>query len=255
LINSAIFLLIGLTIELNALVDNGRPVLIGIVVILLARAIVVYPLRWAANKLFRPLPAEWSHVLFWGGLRGAVSIALVLSLPFALGSRQLMREMAFGYVLFALVIQALTMRLLLKRLRVSGRQHQREKYEMHRARMAIANAGVHAVEALHDANYLAGPYRLNLREYYLNILNDNADDLLSYLSIDPLLAQPDARYAQREIIRKQKETLMVLVRRGVISDEIAGELRQELDNQLSDADDPDWLPPSAAFWGTEDNRS
>lgn len=66
------------------------------------------------------LPVSWRHVLFWGGQRGAVSLALALSLPHELPNRESIIIMTFGVVLFTSLIQATTMPILLERLGLTG---------------------------------------------------------------------------------------------------------------------------------------
>ena len=55
-----------------------------------------------------PVPIGWLHVLFWAGLRGAVSVALALSLPRDLPNRELLQGITFGIVLFTLLVQGTT---------------------------------------------------------------------------------------------------------------------------------------------------
>jgi CPA1 family monovalent cation:H+ antiporter len=54
------------------------------------------------------LPIGWLHVIFWGGLRGAVAVALALSLPADVPQRDLLQGLTFGVVLFTLVVQGTT---------------------------------------------------------------------------------------------------------------------------------------------------
>jgi monovalent cation:H+ antiporter, CPA1 family len=54
------------------------------------------------------LPFEWLHVVFWSGLRGAVSTALALSLPVGFPHRTELQGITFGVVLFTLLVQATT---------------------------------------------------------------------------------------------------------------------------------------------------
>jgi CPA1 family monovalent cation:H+ antiporter len=54
-------------------------------------------------------------VLIWGGLRGALTITLALALPAGFPERQLLIPMAFGVVLFTLVVQGITLSLLVRR--------------------------------------------------------------------------------------------------------------------------------------------
>jgi CPA1 family monovalent cation:H+ antiporter len=87
LANSLIFLLIGLRINVSQFASYLGPTLIAIAAVLLSRAVVVYGLGLILRRTRHALPQKWQHVQFWGGLRGAVSLALVLSLPSALDQR------------------------------------------------------------------------------------------------------------------------------------------------------------------------
>ena len=63
----------------------------------------------------RPMPIGWLHVLFWAGLRGAVAVAMALSLPPDLPQRELLQDVAFGIVLFTLFVQGTTAELVVRR--------------------------------------------------------------------------------------------------------------------------------------------
>ena len=54
------------------------------------------------------MPLGWLHVLFWAGLRGAVAVAMALSLPADFPQRALLQEITFGVVLFTLFVQGTT---------------------------------------------------------------------------------------------------------------------------------------------------
>ena len=54
------------------------------------------------------VPTSWLHVLFWAGLRGAVAVAMALSLPADIPQRPLLQEITFGVVLFTLLVQGTT---------------------------------------------------------------------------------------------------------------------------------------------------
>ena len=85
LANSFVFLLIGLQVNIPTLLANWQPVLLAIGAVLVSRAVVAYGLGWIHNRLTDPVPWRWLHVLNWGGLRGAIALALALSLPAASG--------------------------------------------------------------------------------------------------------------------------------------------------------------------------
>jgi CPA1 family monovalent cation:H+ antiporter len=61
------------------------------------------------------VPPSWLHVLFWAGLRGAVSVSLALSIPVGLPNRDLIQGTVFGIVLFTLIVQGSTARQVIER--------------------------------------------------------------------------------------------------------------------------------------------
>jgi CPA1 family monovalent cation:H+ antiporter len=119
LLTAAVFLLVGLSIAPDALVLAAGAIGWGIAAVLIARAAVVYGLigggsallrriaavRGRPSSTFDAVPRAWLHVLFWAGLRGAVSVALALSLPAGLPHRDLLQGVTFGIVLFTLIVQ------------------------------------------------------------------------------------------------------------------------------------------------------
>lgn len=56
------------------------------------------------------------HILFWGGLRGALALALALGLPQDLAGRQQVITVSFAVVAFSILVQGLTVKPLLDRL-------------------------------------------------------------------------------------------------------------------------------------------
>jgi CPA1 family monovalent cation:H+ antiporter len=124
--NSIIFLLIGLTVARIPFNGLGMPAILIVVMLVLAgRALSVYPLCLLFTRTQWAIPVREQHVLWWGGLRGALSLGLVLSLPPSLAYRDEIIIAAFGVVVFSVMIQGLTMPLLLRVLGFLPRRRQR----------------------------------------------------------------------------------------------------------------------------------
>jgi CPA1 family monovalent cation:H+ antiporter len=117
LANSIVFLLIGLTVARVPFAQFGwNDLAIALVLVLVGRAATVYPLclfflgsRWK-------VPVLDQHVLWWGGLRGALALALALSLPDRLPLRDDIVIVTFAIVAFSVLVQGLTMPALLRHL-------------------------------------------------------------------------------------------------------------------------------------------
>jgi CPA1 family monovalent cation:H+ antiporter len=125
LLTALVFLLVGLAISIEQLAHAAVPIAWAVVAILIGRAIVVYLLLGGTSLLIsdryhRAIPRAWLHVMFWSGLRGAVSVAMALSLPTGFPEREMLQEITFGVVLFTLLVQGTTTELLIRRLHVGA---------------------------------------------------------------------------------------------------------------------------------------
>jgi CPA1 family monovalent cation:H+ antiporter len=117
--NSLIFLLIGLDVARRSFGRLGLSALLwALGLTLLGRAVSVYalcfPFRWSRLAV----SAHHQHLLFWGGMRGALALALALSLPETVTDRDRIVLAAFAVVAFSIVVQGITMPLLLRRLKM-----------------------------------------------------------------------------------------------------------------------------------------
>lgn len=119
LLTAVVFLLVGLAITLDNLVDAAIPIAWGIGAVLVGRALVIYGLIGGGARLARGpgrvLERGWLHVMFWSGLRGAVAVALALSLPADFPQRTLLQGITFGIVLFTLIAQGGTIEWVVRR--------------------------------------------------------------------------------------------------------------------------------------------
>jgi len=115
--NSAVFLLIGVNVaHMTWRAHAFWPLLLAIAASLAARAVTVYPLAMAFWPTRWKITLGEQHVLWWGGLRGALALALALALPPDLPLRDDIVFITFGVVAFSIVAQGLTMPMLLRRL-------------------------------------------------------------------------------------------------------------------------------------------
>ena len=120
--NSLVFLLIGLTIAGIPFDRAGWAVLVFMIaLVLFSRALTVYPLCLVFGRSKWAISRSEQHVLWWGGLRGALGLALALSLPSSLPFRNEIVIGTFGVVAFSVVVQGLSMPLLLRALKFASK--------------------------------------------------------------------------------------------------------------------------------------
>jgi monovalent cation:H+ antiporter, CPA1 family len=135
LANSFLFLLVGIEIGETKLTDSLPSIVWALGGVIAGRLLMIYMLiplhdfvarrledraqrKQKSRRLLplpQPIPSTWRPLLVLSGLRGALSIALVLSLPTALAQRNLLVDTVFGVVLVTLLGQGLGLRVLLPR--------------------------------------------------------------------------------------------------------------------------------------------
>jgi CPA1 family monovalent cation:H+ antiporter len=230
--NSLVFLLIGLSVNIRQIAANPGPIAVAVAAVILSRALVVYGLTWVANLHRRTVSWASQHVLFWGGLRGAMSLALALSLPPSLAERELLRVMAFGVVLFTLLVQGTTMQVLLRRLGLVRHSDVTLEYERRRGRLMAARAARARLRQLYDDGMIAVGTWERLSTDLDARTEAHVDAQRALLRDNPALRAEELDYAQREALRAQRAMLGSLQSDGVISDRIYTELVSEVDAAL-----------------------
>jgi monovalent cation:H+ antiporter, CPA1 family len=128
-VNSILFLLIGDQLRFESDWVELRWIVITIAAVLISRLIVVYGLTWISNRVTRTkLNLATQTMLWWGGLRGGVSIALALSIPAEMADRRIVVALVFSVVFFTILVQGLTSKPVLEALGLVSSNPFREEY-------------------------------------------------------------------------------------------------------------------------------
>ena len=234
--NSFVFLLIGLRIDLHLLAANWQMILWAIAGVLAARALTIYGLTWFG----RDIPLRWRHVLFWGSLRGAISLTLALSLPESLGiASQQIQAMAFGVVIFTLIIQGFTMGPLAKFLKLIKLNERKSEYERRHARAVASQVAYHHLDKMRSQGLISehtwGILARPLREHNHALV----DGVREIMTSDPELQNEALENARIEYLRAQRNAFTDLLNDGVISEATYAQLIIEVDGALAE-DSSQW---------------
>ena len=231
--NSLVFLLIGLDVNVQQITTHIGPIAIAVLAVIASRALVVYGLTWLTNRRSPAMPLAYRHVLFWGGLRGAIGLALALSLPAALPDRELLRIMAFGVVLFTLLGQGTTMQILLRKLGlIEQAPEEAIEYERRHGRLMAARAARDRLERLHQSGTISVTTWNTLSPEFDQRIHNQTEAQHTLLAAHPELVAEELDDARREGLRAQRAMLATLFSDGVISDRVYEELVAEVDAAL-----------------------
>ncbi|MEZ4444338.1 MAG: sodium:proton antiporter [Polyangiaceae bacterium] len=234
--NSFIFLLIGIELEPTRLWLHLPIVLAGFVAVMVARAALVYLGLPIADRFTKPLPAVWRHVLVWGGLRGSLSMVLVLGLPAEYEGRRLLIDLVFGVVSLSLFVQGLTMAPLMRRLGVTtarGMVMSRD-YEKARGRATAFRRVLNEANHLLEQGLLDDVAHRHFSAYY-DAQRQLAREQAQILAGDT--AQPEQLLeAARTLGVIEREAIEAALHAGVISEGAAADLQSDLHRRLDSLD-------------------
>jgi CPA1 family monovalent cation:H+ antiporter len=212
-------------------------VAIAVVAILVSRAIIVYGFGWAHARLrgVRPIPVPYRHVMFWGGLRGAVGLALMLSVTqvaaFDPETTEVLRVMTFGVVLFTLLIQGTTISRLIRRLGLVEHDEADRALASHRARLYAHRAGQREVERLERDGIVGPDVAASMLQVYDDEIRLTAVDVTKHAREHPELQVAALLHTRRSALAAEKRALIDLSRRGLVSGEVIDGLVAAVDDR------------------------
>ncbi len=251
LLESLVFILIGLELQSAVRALRGHTlqqllwyavVISGVVIVV--RLLWVWPSAYLPRLISRSRPfPPWRWVLFvgWAGMRGGDSLVIALALPVRFPARDLILFITFAVIFATLVLQGLTLRPLLHRLRISD-EGVTESEEAH-ARRVIAEAGLRKLEEIASADGAPADIVRHLREKQKRQITQwSARDRRAHGKRDAehrALPRGDAKGAERTamsyralrmaMLDAERKAIVDLRDREVISDEIMRTILRELD--------------------------
>lgn len=242
-VNSLVFLLIGIEVHVSQLGESWRGIVLAIGTVLLGRAAAVYFMVPISRLMGSAIPLRWMHVLVWGGLHGSVSMALALSLNLNIPHRNEILAMTFGVVAFSIIVQGLTVRPLLRLLGIEPVRE--DDYEAAKARSAACSSSRRELDyLLQDHLVSQASYELLSRELDVQV-KEAQQAIATMQQQNSNIAEEEIRVGRIRLIEAEKSSIQRSANQGLISIHIADMLLAEADRKLDrhvGASTPDFAP-------------
>jgi CPA1 family monovalent cation:H+ antiporter len=237
--NSLVFLFIGLEIEIVQMWPNIIPIIVAVLAVLFSRAIVVYSIT-ALYSRFAPLsqkiPGSYRHVMFWGGLRGAISLALALTLTGDVFGEAFAKElqlMTFGVVLFTLLVQGTTIEALIRRLGLAERPEHLLEHQRRQARLFTKRAGLQELDRLRQDGMIFRDIWDATSAVYNEEIGQSKLAIRDHMEAHPELEQELFLQARTDALRAERSAITDAMQHDVISEAVHEELVHEADNRMA----------------------
>jgi CPA1 family monovalent cation:H+ antiporter len=232
-LNSVVFLLIGFEVRMDTMLASWKAILTAYAAVTIGRAAVIYLVTAMLSRSREKLPWAWSAVLTWGGLRGGLSMVLVLALPPSFAHRDLLVTMTFGVVLISILLQGLTMGPLLRRLGLVGGGNERGLLrDRERGQVRAARAALESLTEMSKHGGIAAETATTLRTQYEETIA-TADRRIAELHVEEAeLRDAELLATRRQLLTVEKETLLDAGRRGLLESEAIEHLLRDVDARL-----------------------
>jgi CPA1 family monovalent cation:H+ antiporter len=267
--NSLVFITMGLLFA-GLPINFGffmLPILFAVIVVMVARALSVYPVAAWLNftKKEKEIPLSWQHLMSWGSLRGALAVIMVMLIPdtltlpdwkFDFTIKEFITALTIGCIYFTLFVKALTIGKIIKRYELSALTVS-ERIEHHQGRALIFSHGIDKLAGFFSKGYLDSATYEKLKGDFENQFRAECRECGEIFSKNPQAFEQALRVYALGI---ERYFLGILYRHQEISESVYKRILTKLDVQLERVEDghvqikslneafaPDWFEQMAAF--------
>lgn len=233
LANMFIFLLIGFTVDIHMLLNYWQWILVAYVAMMVARFFVVFVTWGIFSFTTYKFPFSWSVIMGLGGIRGALTMVLAMSLPDNFKYKELIVTLVFGIVLLSIFIQGSIMPLFLKIFNLTKHNEKLTEFEIIKTKILITQKIISELNELQSKKLITDKIYQELIQEYRNKLNE-LNEMLNQFQIDTDedVKKEEKLKIKRELLMEEKQFLMDLYHKGEISIAVYKKLAQDIDAEI-----------------------
>jgi len=218
--NTLLFLLVGLSISFVTLYNHLFEILVAVILVVLARASMIYTLIPSITHIFHlpKITINEQHIMWWGGLKGGLAIAIVLSIPHAVPERELLISLTLGVVMYTLLVNAPSIRPLIKFFKLDKLSENENAEQLQSIEVARRVLNV-SLKHLKEENVLSYTAKSYIKNQYAQIFPKASIQVSE---------QQQHQQHKLNALKVEQETLLKLYKMKIISGYVYVDLRSEL---------------------------
>lgn len=225
--NVWLFLLVGMQLRAELLLQEAVPIVLALIALHVGRAIAVYGCFAVLRSTGRgKVPLRWQHVMVIGNVKGALSMAAVLSVPEGIPNRDRLVAIVFGVTLVTLVTQALPFRRILAWLKVGGTSRD-ALVDQSKATLIGARRGQSELDGLLAAGMVSRRVHAERWAAFQREIIDAEHTLHAHRQ-----TMNQDHMAEHAVLLARKAAILDAAHRGLISDNAANKCVTSLDEEF-----------------------
>lgn len=239
--NSLVFILMGLlfvkqSIDLHVAL---MPIILSIIVVMIGRALAIYPVLGFLNltKREEPIPLSWMHLLSWGSLRGSLAVIMVLLIPddvtlpewhYPFSIKDFVTAITIGSIYFTLLVKATSIGKVMHRLGIDALTDY-EEVSYYKSKSLIFDEALNTLEQLLADQKISDEQYQGLRNYYHQQQELVKQEYKEKIGDDRELTGNMLRVF---VLGLEKAELKEIYRRGEINEKVYKKILNLLDIQM-----------------------
>jgi len=232
-LNSIVFLLIGFEVNPQSLLAAWKPIVVAYIAVMIARAVVVYGVSAILRPTRMRIPWSWTAVVTWSGLRGALSMVLVLGIDADFPHRELLVNMTFGVVVISILLQGITMGPLLRRLGIAGvRSEVEQQYQLERGRLSGLSAALGELDQMRKERAFPNNVLTALEDDYNHRMQEAERSIHDLQLSATELRDQQERAARRRLLAAERAALLRAANTGLVGSDAVASLIGVVDTQI-----------------------
>ena len=233
LANSIVFLMVGLEITRIGIFNKWGTIFAAIGIVLVARSVAVF----ASLAFIKNFPHSWKHIINWGGLKGSLSIALALSLPYDFKGRDELLVLTFFVVFFSLVVQGLSVKTLIRFLGVNPKVEAASEYEYLITKIHQFEAAIEEIHKVRKRLFITESLSNELVKEYEDKKGSVEKQIQKLYQDHTELKENQKNILLRQALYAEYEAVSELTRDDVISNEVADKEHAKIMDVLVNLDE------------------
>lgn len=233
--NSLIFLLMGLHVSADFAIMRGMlvPGMLAVAAALAARALSIFGLFPIVNRLPNIEKVDWRSqtVIVWGGLRGALSLVLAMSLPLDYAYRDEIMALTIAVVLFSLIVQGLTLEPLIRMLGLQ-RATVPDLYVRGESQLSAKSRARERISELRRQGMFSERVTTELEQSYGVEEEEIRARIEELRRRGGLGSREEFRLLKREYLLVEKRVYQDLFHRGQLSEKVVQQLQRSIELQV-----------------------